>query len=446
MLRSERLPLHHRIAETLTTKFVDVAEGAPEVVAYHYSQAREITLAISYWLKAARQASRRSAFMEAMTHIQTALKLLDELSQDRTRLELELQLQQSLANASIAANGFGASETLVAFTRALALCKEVGNASQIFAILNGLVGAHLMRGEIQNARTVAQDLLALAAEGTDTTGLLMGHRVLGMSLFMLGELTQSKHELQDAIALYDPEQHAPLALVFAHDFKATAQVYLGVATALSGDAEAGIAHAQAALTYAEELRHPHSICYVLPFLAGTYLVAGNPRAAIPVTDQAIAQSKEHGFPQWVAGALMLRAWAHLELGELESGFEDVRNSITELQKTGTLIWMQFSHYLLARALAEDGQLQEASDIVDRLLREFGASGGRWYEAEVHRLRGDILRVERKPLAEVAACYKAAAALAHRQGAKMWELRAAQSLAALAEDSSVKLQAANTRPS
>ena len=439
MLRSERLPLHRRIAETLATKFVDVAEGAPEVVAYHYAQAREITAAINYWLKAGRQASRRSAFMEAMTHIQTALKLLEELPEDRTRLELELQLQQSLANASIAANGFGAAETLVAFNRALVLCRELGGVPQIFAVLNGLVGAHLMRGEIQNARAAAQDLLALALEGNDTTGLLMGHRVLGMSLFMLGELTQSKRELQDAIALYDPEHHAPLALVFAHDFKATAQVYLGVATALSGDADAGIAHARDALAYAQELRHPHSICYVLPFLAGTYLVAGNPRAAIPVTDRAIALSNEHGFPQWVAGALMLRAWAHLDLGELELGLADVRNSISELQKTGTLIWMQFSHYLLARALAAKGQLQEASDIVDLLLNEFGASGGRWYEAEVRRLRGDILRLEGKPLSEAAACYEAAAAVARGQGAKMWELKAMQSLAELREDSAVSLR-------
>jgi predicted ATPase len=133
---------------------------------------------------------------------------------------------------------------------------------------------------------------------------------------------------------------------------------------------------------------------------------------------------------------MLRAWAHLDLGELELGLADVRNSISELQKTGTLIWMQFSHYLLARALAAKGQLQEASDIVDRLLNEFGASGGRWYEAEVRRLRGDILRLEGKPLSEAAACYEAAAAVARAQGAKMWELKAMRSLAELREASAV----------
>jgi class 3 adenylate cyclase/tetratricopeptide (TPR) repeat protein len=433
MLRSERQPLHLRIAETLSSKFVDVAEGAPEVVAYHYTQAREITPAINQWLKAGRQASKRSAFMEAVTHFETALRLLEELPQDRARLDLELQLQQSLANASIAAKGFGAPQTIVAFNRALDLCKELGNGPQIIAILNGLVGAHLMGGEIQKARAVAQDLLALAKQRDDKTALLMGHRVLGMSLFMIGELAPAKRELQEAISLYNPEQHGPLAFVFSQDFKATAQVYLGVATALSGDPDDGVRHSMDALGYAQELRQPHSICYVLSFLAGTYLVAGNPQAAFPVAQRTIAQSNEHGFPQWVAGGLMLRGWARLDVGEIEAGLADIRSSIRALERTGTLIWMQFAHYLLARALVADRQWATAAEIVDRLLTEIRTGGGRWYEAEVTRLRGDILRGLGKPVGEVAACYDAATAIARRQGAKMWEKKAQASLDALHGD-------------
>ena len=409
MLRSERQPLHLRIAETLSTKFVDVAEGAPEVVAYHYTQAREITPAINHWLKAGRQASKRSAFMEAVTHFETALKLLEELPQDKTRLDLELQLLQ------------------------------------IFAVLNGLVGAHLMGGEIQKARAVAQDLLALATERNDKTGLLMGHRVLGMSLFMLGELAQAKRELQEAMALYNPEQHAPLALIFSHDFKATAQVYLGVVMALCGDIDEGVGHSHDALGYAQDLRHPHSICYVLSFLAGTYLCAGNPQAAFPVADRTVTQSNEHGFPQWVAGGLMLRGWARLGLGELEAGLADIRSSIRALEKTGTLIWMQFSHYLLARALAADHQWSKAAEVVDRLSAEITAGGGRWYESEVTRLRGDILRGQHKSVSEVEACYESAIATARRQGARMWELKAMESLDALRESGSGRAAAAKLKP-
>lgn len=445
MLRSERQPLHLRIAETLSTKFVDVAEGAPEVVAYHYTQAREITPAINYWLKAGRQAGKRSAFMEAVTHFETALKLLEELPQDKTRLELELQLQQSLANASIAAKGFGAPQTIVAFNRALDLCKELGSGPQMFAVLNGLVGAHLMGAEIPKARALAQDLLALATERDDKTALLMGHRVLGMSLFMLGELAQAKRELREAMALYDPEQHAPLALIFSHDFKATAQVYLGVVTALCGDIDEGVGHSLDALSYAQELRHPHSICYVLSFVAGTYLCAGNPQAAFPVADRTVVQSNEQGFPQWVAGGLMLRGWARLELGELEAGLADIRSSIRALEKTGTLIWMQFSHYLLARALVADQQWSKAAEIVDRLLAEIKAAGGRWYEAEVTRLRGDILRGQHRPASEIEACYESAIATARRQGARLWELRAMESLEALRESSSGRAAGAKQKP-
>jgi len=445
MLRSERQPLHLRIAETLSTKFVDVAEGAPEVVAYHYTQAREITPAINHWLKAGRQASKRSAFMEAVTHFETALKLLEELPQDRTRLDLELQLQQSLANASIAAKGFGAPQTIVAFNRALDLCKELGSGPQMFAVLNGLAGAHLMGAEIPKARALAQDLLALAMERNDQTALLMGHRVLGMSLFMLGELAEAKRELREAMALYDPEQHAPLALIFSHDFKATAQVYLGVVTALSGDIDEGVGHSLDALSYAQELRHPHSICYVLSFLAGTYLCAGNPQAALPVADRTVTQSNEQGFPQWVAGGLMLRGWARLELGELEAGLADIRSSIRALEKTGTLIWMQFSQYLLARALVANRQWSKAAEIVQRISAEIKAAGGRWYEAEVARLRGDILRGQHKPASEIEACYESAIAIARRQGARLWELRAMESLDALRKASPGRTAGVKQKP-
>jgi predicted ATPase/class 3 adenylate cyclase len=432
MLRSERQPLHLRIAETLSTKFVDVAEGAPEVVAYHYTQAREITPAIHHWLKAGRQAGKRSAFMEAITHFQTALKLLEELPADKTRIELELQLQQALANASIAAKGFGAAETIVAFNRALDLCKQIGSTPQIFAVLSGLVGVHLMGGEIEKARAVAQELLALAQKSNDTTALLMGHRILGMSLFMLGELTAAKTELEKAIALYDPQVHAPMAVVFSQDFKSTAQAYLGLATVLFGDAESGIAYSCEAVDYAQELRHPHTICYVLSFLAGAYLIAGNPRAAFPVAERTVVQSNEYGFPQWAAGGLMLRGWARIEVGEIEAGLADIRNSIRGLERTGTLIWMQFAHYLLARALVADEQWTKAAEVVDRLLAEIKAAGGRWYEAEVTRLRGDILRGQHKPMPEIEACYESAIAIARRQGARAWELKATESLDALRE--------------
>jgi predicted negative regulator of RcsB-dependent stress response len=95
-----------------------------------------------------------------------------------------------------------------------------------------------------------------------------------------------------------------------------------------------------------------------------------------------------------------------------------------------LIWMQFAHYHLARALVASGQLEPAVELIEQILAEIGASGGRWYEAEIHRLKGDILRIQGKSVSEIEPRYEAAIAVAKRQGARAWELRAAVSLDAL----------------
>ena len=430
MLRSERQPLHARIAKTLATKFIDVGEGAPEIIAYHFTQAREVRPAIQYWLKAGQQASKRSAFMEAITHFQTALVLLKELPKNKEQFELEIQIQQSLAAASIAAKGFGAEETMLALNRALNLCDKLDDSPQVFSVLSALVGAHLMRGKIESARELAEKLLKLAQEKNDRTALLMGHRVLGMSLFTLGELDAAKRELQSAMQLYDPERHAPSALIFSQDFKATAHAYLGLTTILMGEVESGLAHSRDALACAQQLRHPHSICNVLSFVAGAHLVAGDSRAALPVAERTIAYSNEYGFPQWSAGGTMLRGWAHVDLGHVEAGLADIRSSISGLAATNTLIWMQFAHCLLARALLASGQFESALELVERILAEIGASGGRWYEAEIYRLKGDIHRGQGKPVSEVEPHYEAAIAVARRQKARVWERKAAESLDAL----------------
>jgi len=427
MLRHERRDLHCRIAEALCTKFVDLAQNAPELVAHHYTEARETTPAISYWLKAGRLASSRTAFVEAITHFQIALKLLSQLPESVERDELELQLQQSLASAFIAARGFGAVETTKAFNRALQLCEKFEGSPQVFAVLNGMAGVHLMRGEFERSRSVAEDLLARARRQNDTTALLMGHRILGMSLFVIGELGDARRELNSAIALYDPQRHAPLALVFSHDFKATAQAYLGLASVLAGDIAGGLSHGREALAHAEQLRHPHSICYVLTFLTGAYLVAGMPHAAYPLAERTIALSGEYGFPQWLSGGHLLRGWARVDIGEAESGLDDIRMSISELEATGTLIWIQFAHHHLARALAGTGQSSEAISLLDRTLAEIRLTTGRWYESEVHRLRGDLLLSSGKPARDVEACYEAAIATAQHQGARLSQLRAMNAL-------------------
>src|SRR5262249_34186296 len=173
ILHDQRRKLHGRIAESLCRDFTEIAETAPEIVAQHYGQAGNPKLAIDYWLKAGRQASARSAFIEASTHLQMALRQLVELPQNLERDNLELELQESLGNAFVAGKGFGAPETIQAYKRALALCNNYKNATQRFAVLNGITAFHIIRGEFEESRVLAEELLSRAHQQDDSLPRLM---------------------------------------------------------------------------------------------------------------------------------------------------------------------------------------------------------------------------------------------------------------------------------
>jgi predicted ATPase len=221
--------------------------------------------------------------------------------------------------------------------------------------------------------------------------------------------------------------HAPLTAVFGQDFKASAQIYLSLTMVLRGKIERGLAYGLEALAHAEQLNHPHSICYVLPYLAGAYLSAGMAKDALPFAERAVALSSEHEFYQWLAGSLMIRGWARTDAGDVAGGLSDVRESIEALRATNTVVWMQFAQFILAKALYATGACENAEGLVDQVLSDLNKISGRWYGAEVHRLRGNLRLRAGKPAGEVEACYESAIAIARQQRARLWELRATNDL-------------------
>jgi len=423
VLHDQRRKLHGTIAEVLCRDFAEIIDTAPEIVAQHYGHAGNARLAIDYWVKAARQASARSAFVEAGTHLELALKQLADLPASVERDSLELQLQQLLGNAFAAGKGFAAAETVEAYRRALDLCNSARNSPQRFAALGGIIAFHITRGDFEQSRALAEDLLALAHQEDDPTAKLMGHRALGQALFLIGELAPARDHLTSSLKLYDSARERSLAPLFA-------QTYLALAYTLLGDVARGRAVGQDAVDFAERLRHPHSICNALAFLAGVHVLCADADAAFPVAQRTVILASEYEFPLWAAGGRMLRGWASSYLGNIEEGLPELRKSAKALEATGALIWVQFARYLLAQALARAGQFADAMKVVDQALLMVAGTSGRWYEAELHRLRGDLLLGAGEPSAAAQVCYETAIAIAARQGARLWQLRASNALAAL----------------
>jgi class 3 adenylate cyclase/predicted ATPase len=423
ILHDQRRKLHGTIAEVLCRDFPETAATAAEIIAQHYAEAGKAKLAIDYWIEAARQASARSAFVEAGTHLRMALKRLVNLPADAERDNLELQLQRSLGNAFAAAKGFAAAETVEAYKRALELCSSAQSSAQRFAALNGIIAFHITRGDFEQSRSLAEGLLTLAEQQDDPMPKLMGHRALGQALFLIGELSPALDHLDNSLKLYDATHHGPLAPLFS-------QTYLALASTLLGEIDRGLAFGQAAVHLAEQLRHPHSLCNALAFLAGAHVLCGDPEAAYPVAERTVVLASEYAFPLWLAGGRMLRGWASCNLGNVEEGLPELRRSVKALEATGALIWVQFARYLLAQAFAKAEQLTDAMKLVDQTLLTVAATSGRWYEAELHRLQADLLVGTGGSPAAAEACYERAMAVAVRQGARLWQLRAANALVGL----------------
>jgi predicted ATPase len=210
----------------------------------------------------------------------------------------------------------------------------------------------------------------------------------------------------------------------------SAQAYMGLASVLSGDIGTALANGRDAVVHAEELRHPHSICYALTFLAGAYLLCREPQPVHPILERSIRMAEEYGFALWAAAGQMLGGWARLECGETERALAEIRRSIKALEATGALIWVQFAGYLLAAALFKANQFDEAVAVVDQDLAKIAGTAGRWYEAELHRIKGGAQIGRGETAAAAAACYEKAIAVAARQGARLWQLRAENDLASL----------------
>ena len=244
-------------------------------------------------------------------------------------------------------------------------------------MINGIIGVHLMREEYEQARTLAKGLLVRSGRPDEAMQLLIGHRTFGMSLFYMGELAAACEHLHAAIALYDANPQGPLPMVFSQDQKATAQAYVALASVLRGDIGGGLALGHAAARYAEQLRHPHSLAYVLAFLAGAHVLCNQPEAARPLAERTIVLAAEHGFPLWLAGCRLMRGWTEVELGDPERGLAEIRHSTSALEATGAATWVQFARYLLAQALAKSGQSDDAAQIVERTLQALDETNGRW---------------------------------------------------------------------
>jgi predicted ATPase/DNA-binding winged helix-turn-helix (wHTH) protein len=430
----ERVPaarrgdLHRRIGERLEAGLRERAGEVASELAMHFERGRDPRRAIRHLQVAGEIATQRSAAREAVAHLIRALELLRGLPDTPERAVQEVALQIALGGPLMAVKGRGAPEVEQAYTRAQELCQQIGDTPQLFPVVWGLFLFRRSRGEIDRAHGFATRLLTLARATSDPGLLIEAHHSLWATLFARGELVAAREHVGQALALYDPDRHMSLAAVYGnHDPAVCALGHGAWALELSGEPEQASRQSADAVALARTLGHPFSEAHALLYAARLHQFRGDWRTTRDRAEAAAVLARERGFVQLQAWAAVTGGWALAEAGDVADGLARMREGVAAIRALGSEDFRTYFLGLLAATLAKAGETAPALDVLTEALGAVERSGERFYAAELHRQKGELLLASGHDLAGAARCFQTAAEIARHQGASALERRALQGL-------------------
>jgi DNA-binding winged helix-turn-helix (wHTH) protein/predicted ATPase len=428
-LLHDRLPAARRaLAHARAGRRLEVAwAGRLDVVASelaeHFERGNEPARAITHHQRAAAKALRRSANQEAIGHLRRALDAIGSVVDETERTRIEVELLIGLGAAFMATRGFGAPEVLDAYSRAEALCEQLGDRADIFPAIWGQWLFRWGRSEMTDARRLSQRLLALAEKSGDAGLKLQAHHAAWATSFGWGELAQVRAHAQAGLALYDAKIHQSMASSYGnHDARACALYFTALSSALAGDEERARTTADKAIAVARGLDDPFSLALALFFASAVAQILGDVTLASHHAGASRQIASEHDLAMVRAWSTGVAGWCAAENGESDRGIAWLSEAIAQLRATQSHHFLSYLLGLLADAHLKAGHCSLAMQAVEDGLAP--KDGERYYTAELHRLRGELL-ARRSPgdAAEAQASFCVAVELAKQQGAAALEQKA-----------------------
>ena len=439
LLRGARQQLHARIAEALEAQSPETMENQPELLAQHCAEAGLGQKSVAYWGKAGRRSAARSAMAEAATQFQKGLEQLALLPNNFERQRQELEFCSGLGAVLQAVKGHAAPETGRAYARARGLWEQLGFPSEFLRVPYGQSRYHAVRGELDCALRLDEDLLRLSRQRNDSGGLVLGHYSFGRDLLLVGRFGLSRSHLEQALAFYDPSTHRSLVHQAGFHPHVDSQAALGIVLFCLGFPDQALTQSNAAVEEARRQAHSPSLAVSLNMSTLPLWLVGDRVALEARADEMAAVAAEQGFSSWRAIGTIYRGWGMVENGDVMEGISLLQSGSLASRATGAEVWIPYHTAILARAYEIAGQIDEAVTQLDDALPTVERTGVCWLAAELHRHKGQMLL--RQGHSEVAEeLFRRALRIAVEQEAKLWELRAAVSLARLRRDQGRRAEA------
>jgi class 3 adenylate cyclase/predicted ATPase len=448
LLREPRRALHCCIAETLETSFPEIAENQPEVLARHCTEAGLIEKAAGLWGKAGQRSIQRSALVEAVTQLNRALDQIATLPSTPALRRDEIKLQVALITPLMHVKGYAAPETKAVVERARLLIEQAEGLGEpqedpllLFSVLYGFWLASYVGFNGDALRELAAHFLTLAEKQTATGPLMLGHRLVGLSLQSTGDITQGLTHFDRALALYDPVEHASLSTRFGQDGMVSILSNRALALLLLGYPDRALTDADRAVEYARDAGQAASLMFALFHSLRVKLPRRNYEAALALADELFTLADEKSALFWKNCGVLGRGSAFALTGRAAEALETISSGLAALRTTGTTLWQPVNMLYLATAHAELGQFDEAWRCIAEAIGTIAKTKERWFEAEANRIAGEIaLKSPERDASKAETYFERALAVARKQQAKFLELRAAMSMARLWRDQGKPQQA------
>src|SRR5215831_596189 len=448
LLREQRRALHARIAETLEVQFADIAESRPELLARHWTEAGLIEKAASLWGKAGQRSLAQSALVEAAEQLTRALDQIATLPGTLVVRREQIKLQVALVNALTHVKGYAAPEPKAAVERArhfIERAEALGEPPEdpllLFSVLYGAWAASFVAFNGDVTRDLASQFMALAEKQGQTVPLMIGHRLMGNSLTITGDIPKGRAHYNQAFALYDPATHRTLATRFGQDVGVSTLVYRALAGWMLGYPEAALADVDHALEDARDSGHAGTLMYAQFHTSLTNVLCAKYAAANAQSSEVVRLADEKGAALWKALGTMQTGCVLAQSGKASEAIEMITSGITMYRSTGSRLYLPIFLSHLSKAYAELGQFDQAWRCIGEAMAAVETTKERWYEAEIHRVTGEIaLKLPQLGSSQAGAYFERALTVAHAQQAKSWELRAAMSMARLWHDQGMREKA------
>jgi class 3 adenylate cyclase/predicted ATPase len=440
LLRGRRQQLHARVAATLEEKFPEIVTAQPALLAHHCTEAGLTEKAIDYWLAAGRQAWGRSALAEAVSLLRRGLALVPTLPDGEWRREREFDLQNALGQTLTASRSWAIPEVGEAYARMRQLAEVLNRPRELLFALYGQWVYHLIRANLTPAYQLAAEMRDLGEQSGNVATRVLSRGASGFTCLHLGEYAAARRDLDEALALFDPADRPFYGELLIEDQLVALLAHSAYSLSCLGHLDQAISRRDAAIAEAQRLSHPHDLALALSYawITGRFVGSG-PKSLLQSADELLALTTEHGLGYYRILALILRGWCLVASGHADEGISLLTTGFADIEEPGFILWRSWRLAHLGDSYRVAGQWQSAIEHFAEARRLAEETGDRWFQAETLRLTGEVLLATGDARAAEAS-YREAMAIAQRQSAKLWELRAAMSLAHLWRDQGKRTEA------